>query len=374
MLSKTLTHKIVEEVKKLIHEEIIIVDLTGIIIAGTELSRVGSFHEGALRCIEKRTKILITKDDEKRLKGVKAGLNLPIFFLNRVVGVIGITGEPEKTLPYGELLQKMTELLVQESYYIEETQWFTRRLESFVIDWIEGKELDEELRERAGVLKIELESSWQVILIQVRSKTDILLRGPWHLQQVWNELYESDIFIPWGQKCFLIVHKVKNDSEKTTVFQKVKELKHYIEKAYDSSVAAGIGQIVASQEISVGLEQAENALKVAMKTNGVISEDQLRLELCLSEIRETTRDEFRKRVLQNLDKQKDLIQTVVTLLEENMSLKSTAAKLHIHINTLHYRIKKVEEMTGLDLKSLPDVVSLYLAIVFLDEHTMKESE
>ena len=49
------------------------------IIAGTNEARAGWFHEGALICAREKRNVIITKEDEKRLEGVKAGLNLPVF-------------------------------------------------------------------------------------------------------------------------------------------------------------------------------------------------------------------------------------------------------------------------------------------------------
>jgi sugar diacid utilization regulator len=48
LLLPELALKIVKEVKKLIDEEIIVVNKDGIIIASTDQKRVGEFHEGAL--------------------------------------------------------------------------------------------------------------------------------------------------------------------------------------------------------------------------------------------------------------------------------------------------------------------------------------
>lgn len=84
----------------------------------------------------------------------------------------------------------------------------------------------------------------------------------------------------------------------------------------------------------------------------------------MEEISIPTRKEFTQRILQTVLTNEELLETFYTFFEQNMSLKLTASLLHIHINTLHYRIKKLEELTGLNLKYFPDVVSLYLALYF----------
>lgn len=49
MLFPDLANKIVREVRRLITENIIIINIEGVIIASTDTERIGQFHEGALR-------------------------------------------------------------------------------------------------------------------------------------------------------------------------------------------------------------------------------------------------------------------------------------------------------------------------------------
>ena len=47
MLFPDLANKIVREVRRLITENIIIINIEGVIIASTDTERIGQFHEGA---------------------------------------------------------------------------------------------------------------------------------------------------------------------------------------------------------------------------------------------------------------------------------------------------------------------------------------
>ncbi len=78
-LQPELAKKLIAEVKHMYSREVIIADTKGMIIAGTNEARAGWFHEGALICAREKRNVIITKEDEKRLEGVKAGLNLPFF-------------------------------------------------------------------------------------------------------------------------------------------------------------------------------------------------------------------------------------------------------------------------------------------------------
>lgn len=80
-------------------EHLIVVNGQGIIIASTDKNRIGSFHEGATLVMKSGHRLHITERDAKRLKGVKPGINLPIYYNKKVIGVIGITGTPSVVEP-----------------------------------------------------------------------------------------------------------------------------------------------------------------------------------------------------------------------------------------------------------------------------------
>ena len=42
--------------------------------------------------------------------------------------------------------------------------------------------------------------------------------------------------------------------------------------------------------------------------------------------------------------------------------KAASERLHVHVNTAHYRLGKIAERTGCDLRSISDVLELLIAI------------
>jgi purine catabolism regulator len=57
-----------------------------------------------------------------------------------------------------------------------------------------------------------------------------------------------------------------------------------------------------------------------------------------------------------------LVRTVQTWMERDRQSAVVAHLLHIHPNTLAYRLRRFEEVSGLDLKSTPDLSELWLAL------------
>ncbi|WP_187351853.1 PucR family transcriptional regulator [Allosaccharopolyspora coralli] len=90
-------------------------------------------------------------------------------------------------------------------------------------------------------------------------------------------------------------------------------------------------------------------------------------QLLLAAVPDTVQESFRRRLLRDLqdydaEHQSDLINTLAVFLETACSWSRAASRLHVHVNTLRYRIKRVEEITGRDLGRFGDRVDLYLAL------------
>ena len=58
----------------------------------------------------------------------------------------------------------------------------------------------------------------------------------------------------------------------------------------------------------------------------------------------------------------DLLETLETFIDSQMDRRSAAEKLHVHPNTLDYRLRRAEELTGLRLSRPEDLMLLALAL------------
>lgn len=75
---------------------------------------------------------------------------------------------------------------------------------------------------------------------------------------------------------------------------------------------------------------------------------------------------FADKVLAGLpagDKGDKLLETLRVWLESGMSTQATSTTMHLHQNTVSYRLRRSEELLGLDLRQPQDLLSLQLAIL-----------
>jgi carbohydrate diacid regulator len=371
MLKQELAEKIVKEVRKLIDEDVIVVGTDGIIIASTDRIRLNSFHEGAFRVSNTKQRLIISKEDESKLEGVKAGVNFPIIFQNDVIGVIGITGEPEIVLPLGEITRKMTELFISESYYAEQFDWKSRAVEAFVFDWIQNKDWDSAFIDRANLLNINVHTNRQIVIIELLSAQPIT-RETWSTIHHAFPIKQNDVIVRWGNEKVVLLLDIGVKDNQISIERRLKHFHGFLLKNLNIDAVAGIGQVTHPRDVNLSYQQAERALKIAQKQQMLIFDSDLTLDMLLDDVNIPNKMEFLNRTIGTIVQEEELIETVKQLFLQNYSLKDTAQVLHIHINTLHYRMKKVEERTGLHFKNMKDLTTLYLAFYLLDEKTKNQ--
>lgn len=361
-----LSSKIIDVIRSMIDEQIIICDVDAIIIASTDSSRIGNYHEGAADVIKNREQLIITNELAKNLKGVKTGFNLPLFFNNSVIGVIGITGQIEKVKPFGEIIRKMTELLINENYYNEQIEYKHRSLENFVFELLQSKKINAPLRDRAKTLGIDLDGKKQVILLSINKENSTVQKELWHY--IKDVIPEKDILIRWGNNRLFWIHTIMNSKRIKTDYLNM--IQTNCEKNFSIELDIGIGDSTASSMLYNSYEQALTAIQYSPTDSRISYHTELQLELCLQDISDETKEEFINRTIGELLNNKQLLQTLHVFLEEELSHRKTAERLFIHTNTLHYRLSRIHQMTRLDPKRFTDLANLYLAVTFLDEHTI----
>jgi hypothetical protein len=57
-----------------------------------------------------------------------------------------------------------------------------------------------------------------------------------------------------------------------------------------------------------------------------------------------------------------LTSTLIAYMASDLNVKSLSRRIHVHTNTAHYRLNRIAEQTGRDLRKLSDVLELVIAI------------
>lgn len=127
--------------------------------------------------------------------------------------------------------------------------------------------------------------------------------------------------------------------------QPLDELCGLLQAAADVDVRAG-GARADRDGLSAAAEQAREVLRLAPPEPGLYVLDDVLLDYQLSRPSQAQRQ--LAALLDPLDDYPDLLRTLTCSLEQDLDRRRTAAALHVHPNTLDYRLKRVVELTGLD--------------------------
>ena len=103
-LTPELAQQIAERTTSVLGKNINIMDQNALLLAAG-MDRLNTFHEGAVRVLQTKNPFTVTNADAQSLQGAKPGINLPIRFNGRIIGVVGITSDPQEVEPYGEIVK-----------------------------------------------------------------------------------------------------------------------------------------------------------------------------------------------------------------------------------------------------------------------------
>ncbi|RJO73631.1 PucR family transcriptional regulator [Nocardia panacis] len=136
-------------------------------------------------------------------------------------------------------------------------------------------------------------------------------------------------------------------------------------------LSVGVSGVVDPDGVRGAVEEARYARRMAAarpEPACVVEHGELGTHmLLLASVPDEVRHMFRLRLLDPLttydqDNRADLVHTLESFLQVSGSWTKCAELLHVHVNTLRYRVQRIEELTGRDLSRLADRVDFFLAL------------
>jgi len=355
MLTKEIADIVVKETMKRLGHNINIFDHNGIVLSSGEKMRVDTFHEGALQVVTSGKPLIISIDDVQKFRGVKPGINFPIFNQDEIIGVVGISGTPEEILDFGSLVVLMTELLIKQQLLSNEVEWKSRTIETVVEELMSENLNYRKINQKLLVLNRKLLGPYIPIALSLKQADR---EKPVILSLIYKEIGSildsySCIYAFIDSETFLLL-----------VYSKSVHVVNHIQNLLERYMLTKYDQVrMASGHILDELEQVRDAiyqLRLALQ----LSNDQrihlkdLEIQLLLKDINEVKRLQVKNRIQKQLTS--ELKETLEVFFAHDLNVKAAAEALYIHRNTLLYRLNKIQELTGYNPKRFYD--SLYLKI------------
>ncbi|AZT89502.1 PucR family transcriptional regulator [Caldicellulosiruptor changbaiensis] len=212
------------------------------------------------------------------------------------------------------------------------------------------------------------------------------------LQQIvtntFEEFNKKFLWIFKKDSIILMVRCLENQSEFSLrpILNTIKE--RISQRLKPLTVSIGVGKCYSEiSQMQKSFKEAEKALKFAhciKRGNSIAYYSEMGVFCLLYEFERHKEklEEFCKQMLGPLKKydeenQTELLKTLEVFLDENCNMVHSAKKMFIHRSTLMYRLKKIEEILGIEISNSENRFNLKLALEvnkFLDSYRMKENE
>lgn len=367
-LSAKHAQKIIAEIRDIIDYDVDFIDRDGYIIASTTEKHVGNFHAIAKKIIDQNLQeVYITPQEASGI--ICAGLNLAVYCDKKAVGVVGISGVSEQSFKYGRIVKKMTELLIRELDEEKLKQQQSRMRERFLEEWIleESKEPKEVLAERGLAVGIDVTAPYRVMVVSPSLQQKFVERAALQkmlekLEKLKNTVLPDSMLLRHAGRDILILKKC-SDRE---MLKSGEYLQNLAQRAYGLELVIGVDGN--AEDIHISYLQADKAWRSTRFSgnNSVCLYSDLSMELFVVEIPEKAKEDYIHKIFPGCkyDELKSWMEILEVYFSVDGSLQKGAELLHMHKNTLQYKIKKLEELTGCDVRKPGYAALLFMAWVF----------
>ena len=358
MIIKTrLGDEIVNTLKEVINQDINLIDEDGIIISSTNPDRINTFHEAGKECVKKKTSIVIEYDEQ--YKGSKKGINVPVKLENRVVGVIGISGEVSEVEKYGTIIKKMTEILLRDQW-LKEIQDLEKERTRNLIEAIIYNRIEYHSFIPSNIFS----KNKFLATAKIKNVYDIDKNNLLNHLIINGDINNSYISIVQDEIVILLLTNSKQE-----VTEYLGRITKILKNKLNFNPIFGISENFKSLKSSDQYyNQCHNSLKREKFTkpkSNLLFYDDIDIGFLVTDIEEKKLYEYSYRVLKNLDN-KELIffKNLITYYGiYNGSIKKLSEHFFMHKNSIQYQLNKLYKLTGYNPRELNGYVVLWLAFL-----------
>ena len=307
-MSNRLFQGVIHQMKDAIDRTIGVVDETSVVIACSELGRIGEVNESITSDTLSATVPFVINGHTFKSFGSSTRSEYAVF----------VQGSDEIAQKYAQLLAVSLSSIKQ---YYDEKYDRSNFIKNVILDNI----LPGDIYLKARELRFNSDVTRVVMLIKITSKTDV------SAFDVVQNLFPTEIY----------THCVVGMG---TTVTGIKDLAHSFKEA---QVALEVGKVFDTERTIVSYDNLGIARLVY----------QLPTTLCEMFLKEV----FKRGSIESLDQ--ETLFTIQKFFENNLNVSETSRKLFVHRNTLVYRLEKIKKLTGLDLREFEDAIVFKVALM-----------
>lgn len=369
-LMPELAQAIVDRAMQVIACNVNVMDGHGVIIASGEPGRVGTQHQGALMVLARQAAVEIDADGAGDLSGAKPGVNLPLRAGGAIVGCIGLSGAPDAVRPYAELVRLAAETMLEQARLMQVMARDARLREEIVLGLVRGDTPSPVLAGWAERLGVDLALPRVAAILALGGAAahgDARLDA---VQRVLALITGDDLAAAVAPLEIAVLMPASSPAGGWDLGhqrRRVEALQRRVAAAVDLDVTVALGPFVAAAPARS--YAAARATLAAGRRHAPAARVHVYADLAVALALDGIADDWRGALLREPldrlvagDRQGQLHATLAAWFAAGMQHGQTADALGIHRNTLDYRLRRIADLTGLDLDRTEDCVRLYLAL------------
>jgi len=349
-MSNRLFQSVIHQMKDAVDRTIGVIDETGVIIACSELVKIGEV------CPSIRDEMAYTTDVV-----ISGGYTYrPLSGGAKREYIVFVEGEDTES-------DKISRLLCVSLGNIKNLYDEKYDKGSFIKNIILDNILPSDIYIKSKELHFNVEESRVVFLVKFAGKTDMM---PFEMLQNMFPDKARDYVISVGEHDVVLVKEVRAGSENRDMEKIATNIVDTMSSEFYTKVAIGVSTVVDNiKDLARAYKEAQIALdvgKVFETEKSVVSYENLGIGRLIYQLPTTLcemflQEVFKKGSLESLDR--ETLMTIQCFFENNLNVSETSRKLFVHRNTLVYRLEKIRKLTGLDLREFEHAITFKVALM-----------
>ena len=349
-MSNRLFQTVIHQMKDIVGRTIGAIDENGIIIACSELAKIGESRQRVKEELSfSRDSMVI---DGYTYKFINANSKNDC-----IVFVEGDDKEAEKVAQILAVSLGNIKSLYDEKY----------DKGSFIKNIILDNILPNDIYIKSNELHMGNDEYRAVIVVKFQGATEVT---PYEIIQNIVSDKTKDYVINISEQDIVIVKEVSDGTTSEDLEAEVQGILRQAQTEYAAKLLIGISSIVEKlKDLARAYKEARIALEVGKVFDierPIMSYDNLGIGRLIYQLPTTLceiflQEVFKKGSLESLDR--ETLMTVQSFFENNLNVSETSRKLFVHRNTLVYRLEKIRKLTGLDLREFDHAVTFKVALM-----------
>ncbi len=349
-MSTRLFQGIIHQMKEAVERVIGVIDENGVIIACSELVKIGESRQGIRDEMSYTADAIVSGGYTYRLLGGSSKNEYIVF----------VEGEDQKA-------DELSGLLAISLNNIKNLYDEKYDKDSFIKNIILDNILPSDIYIKSKELHFSTEVMRIAMLIKFIGKTDIV---PFDVVQSMFPDKNKDFVIGVTEYDIVLIKEVKPNYDIRDVEKVAKQIADTINSEFYTKVAIGIGTAVPTiKDLARSYKEAQTSIEVGKvfdTEKNILSYENLGIGRLIYQLPTTLcemfmQEVFKKGSLETLDR--ETLMTIQCFFENNLNVSETSRKLFVHRNTLVYRLEKIRKLTGLDLREFEHAITFKVALM-----------